>query len=46
MDGRTTLAHKFRTKRGFKQQDISLTKVQSVLTKIINSFEGDNMQKM
>ena len=46
MDGRTTLAHKFRTKRGFKQQDISLTTVKSVLTKIINSFEGDNMQKM
>ena len=45
MDGRTTLAHKFRTKRGFKKYDISLTKVQSVLTKIINSFERENMQK-
>ena len=39
MDCRTTLAHKFRTRLGFKQYDVILTKEQSVLTKIMSSFE-------
>ena len=41
---RTTLAHKFRARLGFKQYDVILTKEQSVLTKIMSSFEGENMQ--
>ena len=40
-----SLAHKFRTRLGFKQFDVILTKEQSVLTKIISSFGGENMQK-
>ena len=44
MDCRTTAAHKFRIRLGFKQYDIILTKEQSVLTKIKISFEGENMQ--
>ena len=44
MDCRTTSAHKFRTRLGFKQYDVILTKEQLVLRKIINSFEGENMQ--
>ena len=44
MDCRTTSAHKFRTRLGFKQYDVILTKEQSVLTKIMSSFEGENMQ--
>ena len=44
MDCRTTLAHRFRTRLGFKQYDVILTKQQSVLTKIVNSFEGENME--
>ena len=44
MDCRTTAAHNFRTKLGFKQHDVILTKVQSVLTKIKSSFERENMQ--
>ena len=43
MDYRTTSAHKFRTRLGFKQYVI-LTKEQSVLTKIMSLFEGKNMQ--
>ena len=34
----------FRTKLGFKQYDVILTKEQSMLTKIMSSFEGENMQ--
>ena len=41
---RTTSAQKFRTRLGFKQYDIIVTKEQSVLTRIMNSFEGENMQ--
>ena len=41
MDCRTTAAHKFRTRLGFKQYDVILTKKQSVLTKIKSSFEGE-----
>ena len=44
IDCRITLAHKFRTRLGFKQYDVILTKQQSVLTKLISSFEGENMQ--
>ena len=36
MDCRTTSAHKFRTRLGFKQYDVILTKEQSVLTKIMS----------
>ena len=44
MNCRTTMAHKFRTGLGFKQYDVILTKEQSVLTRIMSSFEGGNMQ--
>ena len=44
MECRTTSAHTFRTRLGFKQYDVILTKEQSVLTKIMISFEGGNMQ--
>ena len=44
MDCRTTSTYKFRTRLGFKQYDVILTKQQSVLTKIISLFEGENMQ--
>ena len=44
MDCRTKFAHKFRTRLGFKQYGVILTKEQSVLTKIMSSFEGENMQ--
>ena len=44
MDCRKKSAHKFRTRLGFKQCDVILTKEQSVVTKIISSFEGENMQ--
>ena len=43
MDCKTTLGHKFRARLGFKQYYVILTKEQSVLTKIISSFEGENM---
>ena len=39
-----TLAHKFRTRLEFKQYDVTLTKEQSVPTRIMSSFEGENMQ--
>ena len=44
MDSRTTWAHKFRTRLGFKQYDVILTKEQTVLTKIMSSFEGETFQ--
>ena len=44
MDCRTTSAHKFRARLGFKQYDVVLTKGQSALIKIISSFEGENIQ--
>ena len=40
VDCGTTSAHKFRTRLGFKQPDAILTKKQSVLTRIMSSFEG------
>ena len=42
MDCRRTSAHKFRTRFGFKQYDVILTKELLVLTKTISSFEGEN----
>ena len=42
MDCRKTMAHKFRTRLGFKQDDAILTKKQSVLKKIMSLFEGEN----
>ena len=44
MDCRTTLILKFRTRSCFKQSDVILTKEQSVLTKIMSSFEGKSKQ--
>ena len=44
MDCRTTSAHKCRTRLGFKHYDVILTKEQSVLTKIMRSFEGEYTQ--
>ena len=44
MDCRTTMAHKFRTRLGFKQYNVILTKEQSLLTKIMSSFKGGNMK--
>ena len=43
MDCKTTSAHKFRAKIGFKQYNVILTK-QSVLTKVISLLKGGNMQ--
>ena len=40
MGCRKTSAHKYRTKLGFKQYDVILTKKQSMLTEITTSFEG------
>ena len=44
MECSTTSAHKFGTRLWFKQYDFVLTKEQSVLTKIISSFDRENMQ--
>ena len=44
MDCRTTTIHKFRTILEFEQYDAILTKEQSVLIKIMGSFEGENIQ--
>ena len=44
MDCETTVTNKFRKRLGFKQYDVILTKEQSVITKIMSSFEGENMQ--
>ena len=44
MDCRTTSGYKFRARSVFKQYDVILTKKQSVLTKLMSSFEGENMQ--
>ena len=44
MDCRTTMAHNFRTRLGFKQYNVILIKGQSVLMKIMGSFEGENME--
>ena len=43
MDCRATSAQVFTRRLGFKQYDVILTKEQSVLTKIMSSFEGENM---
>ena len=44
MDCRTTTAHKFRTRLKFKKYHFILTKEQSVLARIMSSFEGENME--
>ena len=44
MDCKTTAAQKSRTRLGFKQYDVILTKKKSVLPKIKSSFEGKNME--
>ena len=44
IDCRTKSAHKFRTRLGLKQYHVILTKEQSVLIKIMSTFEGENMQ--
>ena len=44
MNCRTTAGYNIRTRLGFKQYDVILTKEQSVLTKIKILFEGENMQ--
>ena len=44
MDRRTTAAYRFRTRLGFKQYDVILTREQSMPTKIKSSFERENMQ--
>ena len=44
MDCRTTASHKFRTRLGFKQCDVILTKKQSVTTKMKRSFEAENIE--
>ena len=41
---RTTSANKFRTRLKFKRYDITLTKEQWLLTRIMSSFEKKNMQ--
>lgn len=41
---RTIAAHKFRARLRFKQYNMILTKEHSWQTKIITSFEGENMQ--
>ena len=41
---RTTSGHKFIARLGFKRYNVILTKEQSLLTKIMSSFEGGNMQ--
>ena len=41
---RTIATHKFRTRLSFRQYDVTLTKQQSVLTKINCSLKAENMQ--
>ena len=44
MSCETTSGDICRARLGFKQYDVILTKEQSALTKIVRSFEGENMQ--
>ena len=44
MEGRTTSLYKFKARLKFKQNDVILTKEQSVLTKTVDSFDRENMQ--
>ena len=44
MNCRTTAAHRFRTRLGFKQYHVILTKEQSALTKVKRSFDTGNIQ--
>ena len=40
----TSKTIKFKSKLGFNQYDITLTKEQSVVRSIMNAFEGEDMQ--
>ena len=40
----TAKSIKFRSKLGFNQYDITLTKEQSVLKSVMDAFEGENLQ--
>ena len=44
MDCRTSSTHNFETRWKFKKYDTILIKHKSLLTKILNSFERENMQ--
>lgn len=44
IDCTITAAHKFRPRLGFKQCNVISFNKQQMLTKIINSFEKENMQ--
>ena len=44
MDCRTTPAYTFRIRLGFKQDGTILAIEQSLLTKIMSSFDGTNVQ--
>ena len=46
MDCREIWYQKFRTRLGFKHYDVILTKKQSLPTKMMSSFEGENMQTL
>ena len=43
MDLRATARHKFRTRLGFKQNDVIYTKEQSALTKITSFLRLENI---
>ena len=44
MHCRTTLAYQFRTRLGFKQHDVISAKKRSLLTKVMSSFEEENLK--
>ena len=44
MSCRTTSAHTFRARLGFKQYDVILTKQQSALTIMMSLLQGENMR--
>ena len=44
MDCRRTSTYKLKTRLGFKQYHVIWTKEKPVLTKIVSSFEGENIQ--
>ena len=44
MNCRTTSAHTFRARLGFKQYDVILTKQQSALTIMMSLLQGENMR--
>ena len=42
--GSTSKSIEFRSKLGFNQYDITLTKEESVLKSVMDTFEGENME--